>query len=75
MIKVYSKTGCGACAMTKKLMKDNGIPFKEIDGGKDPGRQAVVDMGYRALPVVVLEDGDHFQGFRPDRILQLKPTR
>ncbi|MDO4681101.1 MAG: glutaredoxin domain-containing protein [Aerococcus sp.] len=62
MIKVYSKKDCQQCRLVKRWLNEHEIPFEEVDGSTVQGRDAVIKLGYRTLPVVVLENGNHFAG-------------
>ena len=73
-VTVYT-TGpsCMRCTMTKRVLKDKGVTFVEVDIRDNPAaREYVVeDLGYTEAPVVVVEDGtgqDHWSGFVPDQI-------
>lgn len=71
-IVVYTKTACPQCNATKRTLTRLHVPFRAVDVGADPSaRDVVVELGYKALPVVVLPDGRHWAGFRPDRIAEL----
>jgi glutaredoxin-like protein NrdH len=76
-VTVYS-TGptCARCAMTKKALAKQGVPFVEHDVREDPEARAYItnDLGYSEAPVCVVEDGtgeDHWSGFRPDNIKRI----
>ncbi|WP_394334556.1 glutaredoxin domain-containing protein [Mycobacteroides abscessus] len=69
---VYTKSGCPQCDATKRSLARLRVPYRAVDVGADPdSREVVLTLGYRALPVVVLPDGRHWAGFRPDRLAQL----
>lgn len=68
-VTVYTKPGCIQCEATKKALKKNGVPYTIRDVTVDAAaRDAVMKLGYSAAPVVVTADGDHWAGFRPDRL-------
>lgn len=75
-VTVYT-TGpsCIRCKMTKNLLTQKGIPFEEIDvRDNEAGRARVMELGYTAAPVVIVEDGtdsDHWSEFRPDQIARV----
>jgi glutaredoxin-like protein NrdH len=61
------------CTMIKRVLKDKGVSFVEVDIRENPAaREYVVeDLGYTEAPVVVVEDGtgqDHWSGFVPAQI-------
>lgn len=63
------------CERTKKAMAAQGIEFVEVDVTLDENaaaRSYIVDgLGYSEAPVVVVDDEDHWSGFRPDQINRL----
>ncbi|NNH03578.1 hypothetical protein HLA99_06895 [Microbacterium ulmi] len=61
---------CIRCTRTKRVLKDKGVPFIEVDIRENPAaREYVVeDLGCTEAPVVVVSDEDHWSGFRPDQI-------
>lgn len=68
-VTVYTKPGCIQCEATKKALKKNGVPYTIRDVTVDAAaRDAVMKLGYSAAPVVVTIGGDHWAGFRPDRL-------
>jgi glutaredoxin-like protein NrdH len=61
--------------MTKQVMTTAGIEFADVDL-TDPGNAlardyVTSDLGYSQAPVVVVDDNDHWSGFRPDLIDRL----
>lgn len=71
-ITVYSKPACVQCTATKKALDKYGISYNVIDISKDDeSRELVLGMGYKGVPVVVAGD-QHWNGFRPDQLSQLK---
>lgn len=71
MVTVYSLPNCVQCESTKRMLKTNGVEFKEVDMAKDPvALEMVKALGYQAAPVVIAGD-EHWSGFRMDRIKAL----
>lgn len=71
-IVIYTKSGCPQCDATKRSLARLRVPYRAVDVDADPGARDVVRaLGYSSLPVVVLRDGQHWAGFRPDRLAQL----
>lgn len=67
-VKVYSKPVCMQCIATKREMERRGIVFEEIDLTKDAiALRRIIDLGYMQAPVVEA-NGEHWSGFRPDKI-------
>lgn len=74
-VVVYTKMACPQCDATKRAFGHRGIPYRAVDVEADPAaRDAVRALGYSSLPVVVLPNGRHWAGFRPDRLADLKPA-
>lgn len=73
MIRVYSKTNCIQCRMTKKELEKLGIEYEEINIEQSSEAESTVrDLGALAAPVVVRPDGTWFGGFRPDLVRGLQ---
>jgi glutaredoxin-like protein NrdH len=65
---VYTKPACVQCEQTKKLLTKNGTEFTTVDITVDTlAYDMIVDMGFKAAPVVVTED-DAWAGFNPAKI-------
>lgn len=73
MVKVYTKTTCQPCKFTKGFLKDNNIPFIEINIEEQPSAIDELKLaGYMGVPVVAVGSLDNsWQGFRPDRLDEL----
>lgn len=75
-VTVYS-TGpaCQRCRLTHECLEAAGIPHAVIDltiESNAAAREYVMsDLGYTEAPVVVVDDHDHWSGFRPDLIRRL----
>ncbi|MDN5655855.1 MAG: glutaredoxin-like protein NrdH [Kocuria sp.] len=68
---VYSKPRCVQCDATKHALNKSGVAYDVVDITQDPDALAQVkSMGYVQAPVVVT-DGDHWSGFRPDKLKQM----
>lgn len=72
---VYSKPACVQCKATERALTKLGVPFNKIDITQDPqAREYVLSLGYLQAPVVTTVDGEHWSGFRDDR-LKIAATR
>jgi glutaredoxin-like protein NrdH len=72
MTTVYTKSNCVQCDMTKRMMDKIGVEYTTVDIEENPEElQKLVDMGYRAAPVVMTEDGEMWSGFQPSKIEEL----
>ena len=71
-ITVYSKPACQQCTMTTRALDRAGLDYTVVDISEDAdARDYVMALGYLAAPVVET-GGDHWSGFRPDRIKALQ---
>jgi glutaredoxin-like protein NrdH len=66
---------CMQCRLTKQVLDAVGLVHASIDL-TDPRNAAARDyvteeLGYSSVPVVVVDDRDHWAGFRPDLITRL----
>ena len=66
---VYSKPSCVQCTATYRALDAKQIPYRIVDLSEDDAAlEYVKDLGYAQAPVVVVDDEDHWAGFRPDHI-------
>lgn len=71
MITVYTKPQCVQCRATKRALAKQGLEYTEVDLTQDEDAlNTVKALGYQQAPVV-FADGDHWSGFRPDKIKAL----
>lgn len=76
-ITVYSQPAsqpaCVQCHATYRALDSKGLEYTVIDiSQNDAARDYVVEeLGYRQAPVVVIDDEDHWSGFRPDQISRI----
>lgn len=72
MITLYTKPDCPQCHMTYRELTKHKIPFESIDMTEDPtALEYVKGLGHSSAPVVVVDEGDSWSGFRPERIRSL----
>ena len=70
-ITVYTKPACMQCNATKKALDRAGLDYTLVDISMDEeAREYVLALGYLQAPGVEV-DGDHWAGFRPERIRSL----
>lgn len=70
-ITVYTKPSCVQCNATYRALDSKGIEYEILDLSVDEtALETVKDLGYLQATVVVA-DGDHWSGFRPDKIEEL----
>lgn len=72
MMTVYSKPNCVQCAATYRALDGQGIEYQAVDlTDSDAALEYVTqELGYSQAPVVVVDEHDHWSGFRPDKIAQ-----
>ncbi|MDN6285849.1 glutaredoxin-like protein NrdH [Corynebacterium casei] len=71
-ITLYTKPACVQCTATKKALHRAGLAYNTVDISlNDEARDYVMALGYVQAPVVEV-DGEHWSGFRPERIKQLQ---
>lgn len=71
-ITIYTKPNCVQCNATYRALDSGGLEYAVVDITEDSqARDYVMARGYLQAPVVVVDDADHWSGFRPDRIKTL----
>ena len=74
-IIVFSKPSCVQCTATYRALDKHNLQYQIVDISEDEAARAeVTALGYQQAPVVYA-DGDHWAGFRPDRIKDVAITR
>ncbi len=72
MVTVFSSPTCYPCRFTKEILDDLEVDFMDRDVTTDEEAAEIVrKLGYKGVPVVVLDNGDHWQGLDPDRLKAL----
>lgn len=73
-VALYTTSDCGQCVATRLGLNARGIEYDEIDLAEDDDAYQFVtkDLGYKSVPVVVVNDEVHWSGFRPDLLDQLE---
>lgn len=70
---IYTKPDCPACDATKKYFSKYGVEYVSVDiTENDEALNLIKSLGYNYTPVVVVNESNHWQGFRPDKIASLK---
>lgn len=71
MTKVYTKNGCIQCKMTKRLMDQMKIDYKEINIDEDKAALTYLkEKGVKSAPYIETET-ESWTGFQPDKIKQI----
>lgn len=71
---VYSKPLCVQCTATYRALDGKGIPYRVVDLSEHPEAIEYVkdlDATYMQAPIVVVDEHDHWSGFRPDQIARV----
>lgn len=70
-ITVYTKPACVQCSFTTKALDKAGLDYTVVDISVDEeARDYVMALGYLQAPVVEA-GGEHWSGFRPERIREM----
>lgn len=59
-LTVYTTRWCGDCIFTKRLLKEWGVPYREVDIAADPDARELVRRaarGFLSTPTLVFGDG------------------
>lgn len=72
-VTVYSTPSCAQCQATYRALDKKGIAYEVVDLAENAAAMEYVtgDLGYSQAPVVVVDEHDHWSGFRPDQILRI----
>jgi glutaredoxin-like YruB-family protein len=70
-VKIYSTPTCPWCLRAKQFLKENNIPFEDMDVSSDQqaGEEMIRKSGQMGVPVLDIE-GEIIIGFDKDRIKQ-----
>jgi glutaredoxin-like YruB-family protein len=68
-VKLYSRQYCGWCLDAKEYLKEHGIPFEEVDVGRDPVANEEMRKlsGQRYVPTIVI-DGNVLTNFDVEQL-------
>lgn len=66
MIVVYSQPQCVQCTATIQHLTSRGIDHEIREASKHVDE--LKQLGHHQAPVVVLDSGESFSGFRPERL-------
>jgi glutaredoxin-like protein NrdH len=68
-LKVLTKPDCQQCRATYRALDARKIPYEIVDMSVDAeALEKAKALGYLQAPVVITAEGDHWSGFRPDKI-------
>ena len=68
-VKVYSTSTCPWCIRVKQFLKDNNIPFQDVDVSSDQaaGEEMIQKSGQMGVPVLDIA-GEIIVGFDKEKI-------
>jgi glutaredoxin-like protein NrdH len=70
-VTIYSKPNCPQCTATYRALDKKNIEYTIVDLTQNPKAfEMVQSLGYLQAPVVIV-NGSHWSGFRPDKIATL----
>ena len=70
-VTVITSPGCQPCRITKRMLTDRGVDYRERNVANDPDAlELAKSLGHSASPVVIVGE-QHWSGFRPDLIAAL----
>ena len=77
LVTVYSKPACIQCTMTYRALDKAGVAYTVVDVTETAAALEYVseNLGYSSAPIVVVDEHNHWAGFRPDRIAALAQGR
>ena len=56
MLTLYTKNNCGYCLQAKALLKNNDIPYEEVNIDSDEdAKNFVINEGHRTMPQIYRE--------------------
>lgn len=70
VVTLYSKDQCVQCDATKRKFRELGIAYVEKNAIEHL-ELLKGELGYMGAPVVVLDNGQHWSGYRPDLIKEI----
>lgn len=71
-VTVYSTSTCPYCDMMKNFLKEQGVPFKEVNVQQDPeaGQKLVETTGQIGVPQTEV-NGEWVLGYDPNKLMEL----
>jgi len=68
-VKIYSTPTCPYCVRAKQFLKDNNVPFEDVDvSSNEPEAELMMEKsGQMGVPVLDI-DGEIIVGFDKERI-------
>ena len=77
LVTVYSKPACIQCTMIYRALDKPGVVYRVVDVTENDAALEYVseDLGYSAAPSVVVDEHNHWAGFRPELITALAESK
>lgn len=71
-ITVYTTNSCPYCVMMKNYLKDQGLPFKEVNVQQDQraANKLVAITGHLGVPQTEI-NGQWVLGFDPEKVMKI----
>lgn len=69
-VEVYTSDTCSYCQLAKNYLKQHNVPFEEKNISDREHMQALMKMGHRGVPVIVV-DGEQIVGFNKEKMNEL----
>lgn len=73
VVEVFSRPGCQQCRLTKQVLDQRGIPYRDIDVDRlgPDAADRLRDLGFLQLPVVRAPGMAPWSGFQPGKLQAL----
>lgn len=77
MLTVFSSPSCGWCSKLKEYLRQNDIPFDEVDvsASRENYTRLVIASHQSSVPVTVSDSGEVIIGFDKEKIDRLIAKR
>jgi len=68
VVRLITKPSCQPCRAMKKKLIESNVEFEELSVMVEDNLALAKELGFLQVPVLILEDGSAFGGFRPDLV-------
>lgn len=73
MLTVFTKNNCPFCDQTKAFLDTLAISYTTFNIEEDDSNfQAVIDLGFKQVPVILTDTGESWSGHQPAKLMKLK---
>jgi len=66
MVQLLTKPNCQPCKAMKRKLLEKNVSFNELSVTVNENMALAKELGFLQVPVIILEDGSAFGGYRPD---------